>query len=98
IDICAVLETRWPCYKSKNTGHGFKAFLFGVPKTADGLGIIVPERFRDSIVGVERFDDRLMKIIVVFERRKKFLFSVCSTDCMLRETEDKFRPSRSIDS
>uniref|UniRef100_A0A7I4YLC6 MMS1_N domain-containing protein n=1 Tax=Haemonchus contortus TaxID=6289 RepID=A0A7I4YLC6_HAECO len=56
----------------KKTGHGFKAFLCGVPKTTDGSGIIVFERFRDLIVGVERFDDRLMKIIVVFERQKNF--------------------------
>ncbi|VDP04498.1 unnamed protein product [Heligmosomoides polygyrus] len=57
-------ETRWSCRKSRDIGRGFKAVLCGSPTTTSGVGIIVSERFRDSIVSVERFDDRLMKIVV----------------------------------
>ncbi|VDP26908.1 unnamed protein product [Heligmosomoides polygyrus] len=61
VDFCAVQETRWCCRKSRDIGRGFKAVLCGSPRTTSVVGIIVSERFRDSIVSVERFDDRLMK-------------------------------------
>nr|CDJ93339.1 Endonuclease exonuclease phosphatase domain containing protein [Haemonchus contortus] len=91
IDFCAVQETRWSCCKSRDIGHGFKAVLCGGPKTTNGAGIIVSERFRDSIVGVERFDDRLMKIIVVIECQKYHFFSAYAPQAGCSEqTKDKF--------
>nr|CDJ90125.1 Endonuclease exonuclease phosphatase domain containing protein [Haemonchus contortus] len=91
IDFCAVQETRWSCCKSRDIGLGFKAVLCGGPKTTNGVGIIVSERFRDSIVSVERFDDRLMKIVVVIERQKYHLFSAYApqTGCS-EQSKDKF--------
>ncbi|VDO63574.1 unnamed protein product [Heligmosomoides polygyrus] len=68
-------ETRWACRKSRDIGRGFKAVLCGSPRTTNGVGIIVSERFRDSIVSVERFDDRLMKIIVAAKERLYHFFS-----------------------
>ncbi|VDP18313.1 unnamed protein product [Heligmosomoides polygyrus] len=64
VDFCALQETRWSCSKSRDIGRDFKAVLCGSPRTTSGVGIIVSERFRDSIVNVERFDDRLMKIVI----------------------------------
>uniref|UniRef100_A0A7I4Z469 Reverse transcriptase domain-containing protein n=1 Tax=Haemonchus contortus TaxID=6289 RepID=A0A7I4Z469_HAECO len=91
IDFCAVQETRWSCCKSRDIGPGFEAVLFGGPKTTSGVGIIVSERFRDSIVSVERFDDRLMKIVVVIERQKiPSLFSVAPQTGCSEQTKDTF--------
>ncbi|VDO18766.1 unnamed protein product [Heligmosomoides polygyrus] len=75
IDFCAVQETRWSCRKSRDIGRGFKAVLCGSPRTTSGVGIIVSERFRDSILSVERFDDRLMKIVVAAKERLHHFFS-----------------------
>ncbi|VDP30874.1 unnamed protein product [Heligmosomoides polygyrus] len=50
-------------------GRGLKAVLGGSPRTTSGVGVIVSERFRNSIVSVERFDDRLMKIVVAAKER-----------------------------
>ncbi|VDP20298.1 unnamed protein product [Heligmosomoides polygyrus] len=47
----------------------------GSPRTTSGVGIIVSERFRDSIVSVERFNDRLMKIVVAAKERLYHFFS-----------------------
>uniref|UniRef100_A0A183FQC7 Endo/exonuclease/phosphatase domain-containing protein n=1 Tax=Heligmosomoides polygyrus TaxID=6339 RepID=A0A183FQC7_HELPZ len=69
VDFCAVQETRWSCSKSRDIGRSFKAVLCGSPRTTSGLGIIVSERFREPIVSVERFDDRLMKIVVAAKER-----------------------------
>ncbi|VDP22619.1 unnamed protein product [Heligmosomoides polygyrus] len=56
-------------------GRGFKAVLCESPRTTSGVGIIVSERFRDPIVSVERFDDRLMKIVVAAKERLYHFFS-----------------------
>ncbi|VDP29299.1 unnamed protein product [Heligmosomoides polygyrus] len=66
VDFCAVQETRWSCRKSRDTVS---------PRTTSGFGIIVFERFRDSIVNVERFDNRLMKIVVAAKERLYHFFS-----------------------
>ncbi|EYC44370.1 hypothetical protein Y032_0463g1909 [Ancylostoma ceylanicum] len=75
IDLCAVQETRWSGSKSKDIGCGFKIVYTGSKGTRNGVGIIVSERFRDSIAGVERFDDRLMKIVIVTLERRIHFFS-----------------------
>ncbi|XGW32195.1 hypothetical protein V3C99_010403, partial [Haemonchus contortus] len=81
IDFCAVQETRLSCYRSRDIG----------PKTTNGVGIIASKRLRDSIVSVERFDDRPTKIVVVIEGQKYHLFSACApqTGCS-EQTKDTF--------
>ncbi|VDO98009.1 unnamed protein product [Heligmosomoides polygyrus] len=49
IQASKIQETRWSCRKSRDIGRGFKAVLCGSPSTTSGVGIIVSERFRDSI-------------------------------------------------
>ncbi|VDO93114.1 unnamed protein product [Heligmosomoides polygyrus] len=61
--------------KSRDIGRGFKAVLCGSPRTTSSVGIIVSERCRDSIVSVERFDDRLVKIVVAAKERLFHFFS-----------------------
>ncbi|VDP39746.1 unnamed protein product [Heligmosomoides polygyrus] len=50
VDLCAVQETRWFCRMSRDIGRGFKAVLCGSPRTTSGVGVIVSEGFRNSIV------------------------------------------------
>ncbi|VDP37510.1 unnamed protein product [Heligmosomoides polygyrus] len=91
VDFCAVQETRWSCRKSRDIGRGFKAVLCGSPTTTSGVGIIFSERFRDSIVSVERFDNRLMKIVVAAKERFHHFFSACApqTGCS-DQAKDEF--------
>ncbi|VDO81677.1 unnamed protein product [Heligmosomoides polygyrus] len=91
IDFCAVQETRWSCCKSRDIGRGFKAVLCGNPRTTSGVGMIVSERFRDAITSVERFDDRLMKIIIAVEEPRCHFFSAyaAQTGCS-EQTMDEF--------
>ncbi|VDO90911.1 unnamed protein product [Heligmosomoides polygyrus] len=83
-------ETRWSFRKSRDIGRGFKAVLCGSPRTTSGVGIIVSERFRVSIVSVERFDDRLMKIVVAAKERLYHFFSAYApqTDCSDQAKEE----------
>ncbi|VDO81668.1 unnamed protein product [Heligmosomoides polygyrus] len=55
--------------------RGYKAVLCDSTRTTSGVGIIVSERFRDAIASVERFNDRLMKVVIAAEWRRYHLFS-----------------------
>ncbi|VDP12578.1 unnamed protein product [Heligmosomoides polygyrus] len=91
VDLCAVQETQWSCRKSRDIGRGSKAVLCGSPRTTSGVGTIVSERFRDSIVSVERFDDRLMKIVVAAKERLFHFFSAYAQRTSLSDqAKDEF--------
>ncbi|VDP06041.1 unnamed protein product [Heligmosomoides polygyrus] len=75
VDFCAVQETRWSCRKSRDIGRGFKAVLYGSPRTTRGVGVIVSQRYRDSIVSVERFNDQVVKIVLASKARLYHFFS-----------------------
>ncbi|VDP18448.1 unnamed protein product [Heligmosomoides polygyrus] len=83
-------ETRWSCSKSRDIGRGFKAVLSGSRRTTSSAGN-VSERFRDAIASVERFDDRLVKIVAVVEQRRGHFFSayVPQSGCS-EQTKDEF--------
>lgn len=74
IDICAVQKTRWSGAKSREIGDGFKVSYIGSGKM-NGVGIVVSERYRDTVVEVQRYNDRLMKIIITVESCKLHVFS-----------------------
>ncbi|VDO94826.1 unnamed protein product [Heligmosomoides polygyrus] len=96
VDFCAVQETRWSCRKSRDIGRGFKELISAIlcesTKTTSGVEIIVSERFRDSIVrvGVKRFGDRLMKIVVAANVRLYHFFSAYApqTSCSDRGKDE----------
>lgn len=75
IDICAIQETRWSGAKSKDIGEGYKCIYNGSPKTTNGVAIAVAERFRNAIAEVQRYDDRLMKIVLLTAERRVHIFS-----------------------
>uniref|UniRef100_A0A914UMX3 Endonuclease/exonuclease/phosphatase domain-containing protein n=1 Tax=Plectus sambesii TaxID=2011161 RepID=A0A914UMX3_9BILA len=75
VDICALQETRWSGQKSRDIGDGFKVILNGSPRTRNGVGIAVSERYRYSVAEVHRFDDRLMKIVIIADDCKLHVFS-----------------------
>ncbi|WP_218939395.1 endonuclease/exonuclease/phosphatase family protein, partial [Wolbachia endosymbiont of Atemnus politus] len=75
IEVCAVQETRWSGAKSRDIGDGFKLIYNGSPGTTNGVGIIVSEKFRDIVAEVHRFNDRLMKIIIMTAQRLIHVFS-----------------------
>ncbi|VDO84698.1 unnamed protein product [Heligmosomoides polygyrus] len=79
--------------KSRVIGRGFKVVLRGSPKTTSGVGMIVSERFQDAIASVERFDDRLIKIVVAEEQRRCHFISAYAlqTSCS-KQTKDEFWP------
>ncbi|VDP04545.1 unnamed protein product [Heligmosomoides polygyrus] len=64
------------------------------PRTTSGVRIIVGERFRDAITSMERFNDRLMKVVIAAERRLYHLFSAYApqTGCSERAKNEFWSP------
>ena len=62
IDIACVQETKWQGAKAREIGEGFKLFYNGERSTRNGVGVVISDKFRDSVVEVNRVSDRLMSI------------------------------------
>uniref|UniRef100_A0A914W105 Endonuclease/exonuclease/phosphatase domain-containing protein n=1 Tax=Plectus sambesii TaxID=2011161 RepID=A0A914W105_9BILA len=75
IDIAAIQETRWKGAKAYDIGEGYKLFYVGTNNDRNGVGLAVAEPYRDAIAEVQRFSDRLMKIVLITETRRLHLFS-----------------------
>ncbi|VDO63392.1 unnamed protein product [Heligmosomoides polygyrus] len=62
----------------------------GSLRTTSGVGVVVSERFRDAIASVERFSDRLMKVVVAAEQRMYHFFSAYApqTGCSERAKDE----------
>ena len=65
IDICCVQERRWKTQGAKMIGNGFKFLWSGGCKAENGVGVIVANWLIGKVVGVERFNDRVMKVHIV---------------------------------
>ncbi|XP_073698816.1 uncharacterized protein [Garra rufa] len=63
VDIACIQETKWKGTKARNIGEGYKFICNGkLQWPQNGVGIVVSERLRDSVVEVIRTSDRLMSI------------------------------------
>ena len=67
VDICCLQEVRWKGQGAKMIGNGFKCLWSGGCKAEIGVGVIVANWLIGKVVGVERFNDRVMKVNIVIE-------------------------------
>nr|XP_016509857.1 PREDICTED: craniofacial development protein 2-like [Nicotiana tabacum] len=64
VNIACVQETRWVGSRARYA-DGYKLWYSGVRKGKNGVGILVDEELRESVVEVRRVNDRLMTIKLV---------------------------------
>uniref|UniRef100_A0A915I4S8 Endonuclease/exonuclease/phosphatase domain-containing protein n=1 Tax=Romanomermis culicivorax TaxID=13658 RepID=A0A915I4S8_ROMCU len=62
IDIACIQGTKWKGAKAREIGEGFKLFYNGERQTQNGIGILVSDQLRDSVVEVNQISDWLMSI------------------------------------
>ena len=62
VDICCLQEVRWKEQGAKMIGNGFKFLWSGGCKAENGVGIIIANWLIGTVLGVERFNDRVMKV------------------------------------
>ena len=63
VDILCVLETRWRGNKAKDIGSGYKLLYSGADERGrSGIGIVFSKEMKENIVGVERKNERIMKL------------------------------------
>ena len=65
VNICSVQEVRWKGQGHRMIGNGFKFLWNGSSKAVNGVGVIVANWLIEKIVEVERYSDRVMKVIIV---------------------------------
>ena len=65
IDICCLQEVRWKGLGAKMIGNGFKFLWIGGCKAENGVGVIVANWLLGKVVGVERYNDRVMKANII---------------------------------
>ena len=64
VDICCLQEVRWKGQGAKMIGNGFKFIWSGGCKAESRVGVIVANWLIGTDVGVERFKDRVIKVII----------------------------------
>ena len=58
---------RWKGQGGQMIGNGFKFLWSGDSKAENGVGVTVANWLIGKVVGVERFNDRVMKVNIVIE-------------------------------
>ena len=90
IDVLCVQETKWRGSKARMIGGGCKLFYHGVDGRRNGIGVVVREKYINSILEVKRISDRVMSLKMEIEGT---LFNVISAyapqvGCELVEKEE----------
>ena len=63
VDALCVQETRWKGNKAKELGDGYKIFYSGANKQGrNGVGIILSQELKNTVIEVNRKDDRTMRV------------------------------------
>ena len=65
VDIYCLQEVRWKGQGAKMIGNGFKVLWSGVCNAENGVGVIIANWLIGKDVGVERFNDRVIKVNIV---------------------------------
>ena len=65
VDICCVQEVRWKGEGARMIGNGFKFLWSGSSKAVNGVGVIVVNWLIGKIVEVERYNDRVIRSILL---------------------------------
>ena len=63
--ICCLQEVRWKGQGAKVIGSAFKFLWSGGCKAENGVGVIYANWFIGKVVGVERFNDRVIRVNIV---------------------------------
>ena len=62
LDILCVQETKWRGSKARLIGGGFKLFYHGMDGMRNGVGVVVNEKYINSILEVRRVSDRVISV------------------------------------
>ena len=65
IDICFLQEVRWKEQGTKMIGNSFKFLWSEGCQAENDVGVIVANWLTGKVVGVERFNDRVMNVNII---------------------------------
>ena len=76
IDILCVQETRWAGKSARDLGGDCNIFFSGSPAKRNGVGVIVRGEYKDKVLVVKRYNDRLMTVKFVMKSKLMSVISV----------------------
>ena len=65
VDTCCFQEVRWKGQGTKMIGNSFKFLWSGSCRAENGVGVTVGNWLIGKVLGIERFNDRVMKVNIV---------------------------------
>ena len=60
VQILCVQETKWKGEKAKELGGGYKLFYCGEKSDRNGVGIVLDQELKKTVIEVKRISDRIM--------------------------------------
>ena len=67
INVACLQETRWKGTKAREIGEGYKFFYCGSDGKKNGVGIVLDNNLKESVMDVKRINDRLIVVKVMLE-------------------------------
>lgn len=67
--ICLLQETNWRGAKAKKLGDEYRLLYLGVNETRNKMIIMVGQELKDNMVNVRRFDDIILRIKPLLEKK-----------------------------
>ncbi|XP_071687064.1 uncharacterized protein [Rutidosis leptorrhynchoides] len=88
VDILCVQETRWRGEEAVCIDD-YKLWFSGFSVARNGVGIIIGRPYRDHVVGVDRFSDRIMSVRLVVQEETFMVISAYAPHAGLGEDEKR---------
>lgn len=67
LNILCVQERKWQRNKARLIGGRFKLFYHGMDGRRNGVGVVVKEKYINSVMEVRRMSDRIMSVKMEME-------------------------------
>ena len=67
VDICCLQEVKWKGQGAKMIGNGLKFLWIGGCKVENSVVVIVANWLIGNVAGVERFNDKVIKVNIIIE-------------------------------
>ncbi|XP_026746110.1 uncharacterized protein LOC113507456 [Trichoplusia ni] len=67
INVACLQETKWRGGRAREIGEGYKFYYCGSDGKRNGVGVVLDNRLKESVVDVKRVNDRLIAVKVIVD-------------------------------
>nr|XP_049699855.1 craniofacial development protein 2-like [Helicoverpa armigera] len=67
INVACLQETKWKGTKAREIGEGYKFYYCGSDGKRNGVGIVLDKNLKESVIDVNRVNDRIIVVKIMYE-------------------------------